>query len=137
LLVISGISIYAVSPDNDTDEDRDTEMEVGVKRIYDMKVFAVTCTSSIFAYIWLWICLMDQMVTIVEGVLTFLFFFLLVGFAYGADRVTAAGEKGDEEVDIKQDVPVIDYSAYEIYKELLIEQQGKAQMDEESLKKRD
>lgn len=59
LLVISAISIYAVAPENDTNEDRDEEMPIGVKRIYDMRVFAITCTSSLFAYIWLWICLLD------------------------------------------------------------------------------
>ena len=31
LLVISGVSIYAVSEENDTDEDRDETMKVGVK----------------------------------------------------------------------------------------------------------
>jgi solute carrier family 8 (sodium/calcium exchanger) len=59
LLVISGLSIYAVAPETDTDEDRDEEMPVGVKRIYDMRVFAITCTSSLWAYIWVWICLLD------------------------------------------------------------------------------
>jgi Ca2+/Na+ antiporter len=88
LLVISGISIYAVSEDTDTDEDRDTEMPVGVKRIFDMRVFAITCTSSIFAYIWLWIVLLDQYVEVWEGVLTFIYFFILIIFAYYADRVT-------------------------------------------------
>jgi Ca2+/Na+ antiporter len=88
LLVISGISIYAVSEETDTDEDRDTEMPVGVKRIFDMRVFAITCTSSIFAYIWLWIVLLDQYVEVWEGVLTFIYFFILIIFAYYADRVT-------------------------------------------------
>lgn len=59
LLVISGLSIYAVAPENDTADDRDEEMPLGVKRIKDMRVFAITCTSSIWAYIWVWICLMD------------------------------------------------------------------------------
>ena len=63
LLVISGISIYAVSPETDADsEDRDELMPVGTKRIYDMRVFAITCTSSIWAYVWMWIVLLDQMV---------------------------------------------------------------------------
>lgn len=128
LLVISGISIYAVSPETDTDEDRDAEMPVGVKRIFDMRVFAVTCTSSLFAYIWLWIVLLDQYVKLWEGVLTFLYFFILIGFAYGADRVTAAEEEKKDGAGDKKaaEIPVIEYSAYEIYKDLLIEQRGNA-----------
>ena len=59
LLVISGLSIYAISPETDTNDDRDEEMPIGVKRIKDMRVFAITCTSSLWAYIWVWICLMD------------------------------------------------------------------------------
>ena len=85
LLVITGLSIYAVSEETDTDEERDKDVPVGIKRIYDMRVFAVTCTSSLWAYIWLWIVLLDQKVKIWEGVLTFVFFFLLIGFAFGAD----------------------------------------------------
>lgn len=85
LLVISAISIYAVSPENDNNEDRDEEMPVGTKRIYDMRVFAITCTSSLWAYIWLWIVLLDQQVYIWEGVLTLAFFFVLIVLAYGAD----------------------------------------------------
>merc|ERR1711935_770635 len=54
LLVISGISIYAVTPENDTDEDRDVEMPIGVKRIKDMRVFAITCTSSFLLYLLTW-----------------------------------------------------------------------------------
>lgn len=89
MLVISGISIYAVSPETDldeNDEERDQEMVRGVKRIYDMRVFAITCTSSLWAYIWLWIVLLDQNVEVWEGILTFVFFFILIGLAYWADR---------------------------------------------------
>lgn len=56
LLVISAVSIYAVNEKNDTDEDRDTTMPLGVKKINDMGVFSITCTSSLFAYVWLFIC---------------------------------------------------------------------------------
>jgi solute carrier family 8 (sodium/calcium exchanger) len=59
LLVISGVSIYAVSEENDTDEDRDETMEVGIKKINQMGVFAITATSSLWAYIWLFICVKD------------------------------------------------------------------------------
>ena len=63
LLIISGLSIYAVSKDNDDGEDREEDdPPVGVKKIFDMRVFACTSTSSLFAYIWLWIVLLDQQV---------------------------------------------------------------------------
>lgn len=60
LLVISGLSIYAVSAENDTDAERDTTVPQGVKKINDMGVFAVTAVTSIFAYAWAFYCLSDQ-----------------------------------------------------------------------------
>jgi len=135
LLVISGLSVFAVSPENDTDADRDEEMPKGVKRIYDMRVFAITCTSSLWAYIWLWIVLIDQEVQLWEGVLTLVFFFILIVLAYGADKVTAR-ETEKKQGGASKDVPVIEYSAFEIYKDLLIEQRGGAPQDAQSVEKR-
>lgn len=94
LLVISGVCIYAVSPETDTNDDRDTEMEVGIKRIKDMKVFAITATFSVFAYVWLFIVLYDQRVEIYEAWITFILFFVLLGLAYMADR---SGKTDDDE----------------------------------------
>lgn len=131
LLVISALSIYAVNEDNDKDPDRDAEMTPGVKRIYDMRVFAITCTSSLWAYIWMWIVLLDQEVEMWEGILTFVFFIILIAMAYGADKYTAmvnAKDKPAEEVD---EIPVIEYSAYEIYKEMLMAQREKAKPEED------
>lgn len=62
LLVISAFCVYAVTFETDTDEDRDVNVPQGVKKIYDMRVFAITATSSLWAYIWLWIVLLDQYV---------------------------------------------------------------------------
>jgi len=63
LLVISALSIYAVTPEGEAEsEDRDESVDLGVKKIYDMRVFAITCTSSLWAYVWLWIVLLDQYV---------------------------------------------------------------------------
>lgn len=136
MLVISALSIYAVNHENDNDPERDEEMPVGVKRIFDMRVFAITCTSSLWAYIWLWIVLMDQMVELWEGILTFVFFIILIAMAYFADRITAKATEKKEGADDGKAVPVIEYSAYEIYKDLLIEQRGNAPQDEESVLKR-
>jgi hypothetical protein len=87
LLVISAVSIYAVSPENDTDPERDTEVEVGIKRIYDLGVFSVTASSSVFAYVWMWIVLMDQLVSPIEAWLTFIYFFILISIAFGMDKL--------------------------------------------------
>lgn len=99
-----------------------------------MRVFSITCSSSLFAYIWLWIVLLDEMVEIWEGVLTLLFFFILITVAFGADRWTA---KVNENKDSgKEENVFIEYSAYEIYKDLLVERQGNAPQDEKSVEKR-
>lgn len=87
LLVISGICVWAISKENDTDPDRDQTTDDGIKKIYNMKVFAITATSSLFAYVWLWYVLLDQMVALWEGIATLLFFFILVIFAYCADKI--------------------------------------------------
>jgi len=58
LLVISAVSIYAVTAENDTDKDKDPSL-YGIKKINDMGVFAVTTIFSIFSYIWMFIVLMD------------------------------------------------------------------------------
>lgn len=75
LLVISGVSVYAIK--NDT------------KKVNDFGVFLVTGIFSLFAYIWLFICLSvnsKDKVTLTESVLTLSFFFILLGLAYAADR---------------------------------------------------
>ena len=59
LLVISGVSILAVNEKNDNLPDRDPSVPKGVKKIYDMGVFGITATSSLWAYIWMYLCLRD------------------------------------------------------------------------------
>ena len=62
LLIISAVSILAVSKETDKDEDdeeRDQEVPHGVKRIYDLGVFAITATASLLAYVWMWYVLTD------------------------------------------------------------------------------
>ena len=72
LLVISGVSVYAVTEENDTDDDRDDTVPPGVKKINDMGVFAVTCTSSLWAYIWLFICVSNNQIDSWEAWITFI-----------------------------------------------------------------
>ena len=98
LLVISGVSIYAVNKDNDTDSSKKEE-ERGIKKINNMYVFAITATFSIWAYVWLFICLQDQFVSPTEAWVTFVFMFILLGLAYGADWYKAKyhPDEGDGE----------------------------------------
>ena len=130
LLVISAVSIYAVSEANDVDEDRDATVPVGVKKIYDMGVFSITCTSSLFAYIWLFICVKDNLVTPVEAWLTFIFFFILIALSFAADRYKASQNKGENDlVEADGMAHYVQYKPMEIYRELIAEKQGKASME--------
>jgi solute carrier family 8 (sodium/calcium exchanger) len=124
LLVISGLSIYAVSEETDTDPERDDSVPVGIKKIYDMRVFTVTCIFSLFAYAWMIVVLRDQYVEPWEGWTTLGYFFLLIGFAYAADLQTAKENGDDEEED--DGAPVVTFTALEIYRELLNEKKGEA-----------
>jgi len=78
LLVISAVAIVAVDKP---------------KKIFDTKVFATTALFSIFAYLWLYICLVVNTpgeVTLQEAWLTLGFFVILVVLAYIADKYTAS-----------------------------------------------
>jgi solute carrier family 8 (sodium/calcium exchanger) len=76
LLMISALSILAVD---------DTP-----KKIADTGTFTVTSISSLFAYIWLYICLEGTsspgIVTKLEGWLTLVFFFILIITAFITDK---------------------------------------------------
>lgn len=75
LLVISSVSISAI--DND------------VKKIDDMGVFLTTGIFSVFAYIWLYMCLSINspgQVTVNEACFTIGFFFILLILAFIADK---------------------------------------------------
>ena len=85
LLVISAVAVVAV------DEP---------KKVNDTGVFGVTAVMSIFAYLWLYICLSVRTpneVTLEEAWLTIGFFFLLVVLAFAADRINAKREADAEE----------------------------------------
>lgn len=90
LLVISGVSVYAVGTDKNGEEK-------GLSKwIDDMGVFITTAVFSIFAYVWLYICLSvnsEGIVTISEASWTFGFFFILLFLAFGADKFNQAKKK--------------------------------------------
>ena len=59
------------------------------RKIADMGVFKITAFFSVFAYVWLFLILSAFTPNVVhwpEAVLTFLFFPILVGLAFGADK---------------------------------------------------
>ena len=67
------------------------------RKIADMGVFKITATFSIFAYVWLFIILVVITPNIVhfgEALLTFLYFPLLVGLAFAADKGWFSGKGG-------------------------------------------
>lgn len=76
MFVIIGLCV-SVIPDGET------------RKVKHLRVFFVTATWSVFAYIWLYLILAvltPGVVEIWEGLLTLLFFPICVGFAYVADR---------------------------------------------------
>lgn len=91
LLIISAASIMAVGETP--------------KKINDMGVFMITSISSVFAYVWLYICLSiwtPEKITLAEAILTLCFFFLLVLLAYGADKYNEKKMKSRESVEEKK-----------------------------------
>jgi solute carrier family 8 (sodium/calcium exchanger) len=94
LMVISAVSVVAVGPETapneDANGDHDPEMPPkGVKKVADTGVFAITCTASVFAYVWLYLVLeiiSKNVVETWEAFLTLGFFFILVTMAFIADK---------------------------------------------------
>lgn len=87
-LVISGVSIYAVSEagENRTQKQMDEDKTPkGVKKVDDLGVFSITTTWSVIAYIWLFYVLIDYEVEAWEAYLTFGFFWILIIMAVSAD----------------------------------------------------
>lgn len=81
LLIISAVSVVAVGDP--------TAEEPAVKKIDDLGVFLTTASFSVFAYIWLYLCLAvnsEAQVTVGEASWTFAFFFILLGLAFCADK---------------------------------------------------
>ncbi len=76
LFIIIGLCVYVI-PDKE------------VRKIKHLRVFFITATWSVFAYIWLYFILTWSSygeVEVWEGLLTFIFFPATVGTAYVADR---------------------------------------------------
>lgn len=79
LLVISALSIIAVD---------DGEP----KPIADTGVFAITSICSLWAYIWLYLCLQEvskEEIEVWEAWITLIFFVILIMLSYSADKINA------------------------------------------------
>lgn len=154
-LVITGISIAAVSEEEDTRDQAERQADdtpLGVKKIRDVGVFTTTTIFSLGAYAWLFYCLYgDREVTLVEAIITFAMFFVLLALAYCADRIHAQRTKDRENAeygkiadasqnpDMNVDgavvaidkplgrgafIPPIPYTAFEVYNHLIPEERG-------------
>lgn len=124
LLMISAISVWSVTAENDTDRDKDPSMR-GIKKINDVGVFTITTVFSIISYVWLWVVLQDSFVTVTEAVITIVLFFLLILLSWMADKWKRLRDeqetllKGTALSDDKE--VFIEYSALEIQRELMAE----------------
>lgn len=76
LLVISAVSIVAVGGSNNE-----------IKQIDDLWVFAVTSVFSLWAYIWMWLCVEDSYISVFEGTATVAQMAILLLISYAADRM--------------------------------------------------
>jgi len=88
LLIISAVSIAAVGDGDNS-----------VKKIDMMGVFLTTSFFSVFAYIWLFLCLSVNTpgeVTVEEAGWTFGFFFILLILAFGTDKYASIKKKNLE-----------------------------------------
>lgn len=66
--------------------------------------------------------------------MTFIFFFILIVFAYAADKYGPGGE--DEEEEEGETKALIEYTTVDFYKTLIEEKNGNAPQDKESVDKR-
>lgn len=150
-LVISGVSIAAVSADNDTRTDEELAEDgtpAGVKKVRDLGVFSVTSIFSLGAYGWMLKVLWDGKVEMYEAIITFSMFFVLMATAYGADQLRSKqtkerqanklGESGSGAAGAKDEnefAPPIPYTALEVYSHLLPEETGKVWALEDDIAK--
>lgn len=98
LLVISGVSIMAVTPETDErtpEEIEEDQTDLGVKKIGKTKVFAVTTVFSVLAYVWMYIVLKDEVVEPYEAWVTLALFPVLIIMALIADKLSSSAEKID------------------------------------------
>jgi len=85
MFMIIAVCVVSVPVPNSPGSEKD---ETGIRKITELGVFLITGISSLWAYIWMLICIeysSPQRVTIEEAILTFLMFPALVLIAWGQD----------------------------------------------------
>lgn len=97
LLIVSAVSIMSITPEQDDRPGRDDTVPLGVKKINDLGVFAVTSLSSVWAYVWMFMVLEDYQVTVTEAVITFSFFIIMVLLALIADKINSRKRRTENE----------------------------------------
>lgn len=101
----------AVTEESDerTDEEIDEDQTPkGVKKIGKTKVFAVTTVFSVLAYVWMYVCLIDQIVTPAEAWITLALFPVLILMALAADKLST--DKSDN-VDVDH-LPILNTAEF-------------------------
>jgi len=78
LLVISAICVMAITNKEDGSTD--------YRHIKEIGVFSTTAFYSIFAYVWLFICVIDNQIVMWEAIVTFMLFPVLCIQCYAADK---------------------------------------------------
>lgn len=81
LLIITAFSIFAVGSDEKHKDE--------IKKIDDVGVFVITSIFSVFAYVWMLICLSvwtPDEITLEEALITLFLTGILIGSAFSADR---------------------------------------------------
>lgn len=116
-------------------------MPLGVKKIDDMGVFTITCFFGLFAYIWLFICVMDNAIESWEAYTTFAMFFVLIILAFAADKwKNSKSEKSNKQplldTDGKPKNEINNFTTKDIYEELVSEKMGQVVTDKNAMEKR-
>lgn len=108
LFVITAVCIYVIPEEdkkesNEIAEEDKKNRELGYRKIKEVPVYIVTAIFSVFAYVWLLVVILlitPEIIDIGEGIVTFLFFPVLVAIAYLADRgYFTSGDEGGTQLE--------------------------------------
>jgi Ca2+/Na+ antiporter len=94
--------VNAETDERDAEELKEDNTAKGIKKIKDQGVYFTTTIFALFAYIWLYVCLLDGEVTPLEAWLTLFYFIVLIVVSYGMDKLgesKAAKQKKKESIE--------------------------------------
>jgi len=99
----------------------------GIRYVKETKVYALTASCSVFAYVWLLIILgvmSPDLVTVTEAVLTLVFFVILLLFAFVLDKNCFRPKEEDEEGTVRQSTSAFNMAVFQNVKKLKGKGQG-------------